>query len=42
VAAKRSDEGLVVTIGTSSVASGDTFSFKEKGAYIIPQDHSFP
>jgi hypothetical protein len=30
VAAEQPDEGLTATIRTSSVAYGDTFSFKEK------------
>ena len=32
VPAERGDEGLALDIRTSSVAFGDTFSFKEKGA----------
>ena len=30
MSSKMTDEGLALTIRTSSVASGDTFSFKEK------------
>ncbi len=30
VPAKQGDEGLAATLKTSSVAFGDTFSFKEK------------